>query len=83
MSNSHFYNKICYSKKGIKIVASSQVSDASMHRAAYLLDHVLAKVDRRVLKNMNHNNYKHAIMATYPKEKTLDIPEHSYLEDPE
>ena len=43
---------------------------------------MLENVDRHVITEMNKNGFRHAVMATYPKELTVDIPEHSFLANP-
>ena len=39
----------------------------------------MENVDGRVAASMNQLGLRHAVMAAYPKEKTTDIPEHSFL----
>lgn len=49
-------------------------------KTAEILDQVTAYVDPRVTTAMTRNNFRHAVMGTYPSELTTHIPEHAFLD---
>ena len=55
-------------------------SNNALERTAFILDHVTEFVDPRVFVKMNENQFRHAVMAAYPTEKTTNIPEHAFLD---
>ena len=61
-------------------MTGSLASNNALERTAYLLDHVTEFVDPRVFVKMNENQFRHAVMAAYPTEKTTNIPEHAFLD---
>jgi len=76
MPNSHYYTRLCVTSKGLRIITGRKASDAALERTAFLFDKVTAEVDRRVTDKMTQMNFRHAVMATYPTELTLDLPEY-------
>jgi len=79
LPNAHFYRKICYTAQGIKIISTNQVSNAALERTAFLISHVMQKVDPRVPQMMNRYKFRHAVMAAYPREVTTTLPEYRHL----
>jgi len=79
LPNSDYYTRLCTTNTGLQIVSGSKASDASLEMTAFLIGNVMANVDPRVAPEMNSNGFRHAVMATYPKELTTNIPEHAHL----
>jgi len=79
LPNSHFYQKICYTAQGLKIISTNRVSNKALERTAFLISHVMKNVDPRVPKAMNRNKFRHVVMAAYPAEVTTTFPEYRHL----
>lgn len=75
MSLAHFYQRYAHAY-GIPIISSRRVADAAISRACYVVRFALA--DRKDIRDWLYDRYGRAgIIAE--RERTTDIPEHSYL----
>jgi len=80
LPNSHYYTRLCTTHKGLRVVSANYASNRAIEKTAEILDRVTAMVDPRVMAAMTRNGFRHAVMATYPTERTTNIPEHNFLE---
>ena len=80
LPNSHYYRRICYTYSGLKVISANRASSRALERTAFLLDHVMERVDPRVAREMNRRGFRHAVMAAYPAELTTHLPEHAFLD---
>jgi len=80
LPNSHYYTRLCNTYKGLRVVSGRYASDRAIQKSAELLDRVTDLVDPRVMAAMTRNGFRHAVMGTYPSERTTNIPEHAFLE---
>ncbi|XP_033633756.1 uncharacterized protein LOC117295307 [Asterias rubens] len=71
----NFYQKYTHAY-GIPIVSSNQPNDDALTRACYVVRFMLA--DRKDVRDAMFDSYGRVGVIGY-REKTLDIPEHSYL----
>ena len=77
MGLSRFYTKYAHAY-GVPIISSSQTVDRAIERACYVVRFALA--DRKDIRDWLHNRYGRAGVIA-ERERTTDIPEHSYLPD--
>ena len=70
---------MCRTNRNLIVMTGGIASDEAVERVAFLIDHVTEFVDQAAIDKMNENGFRHAVMAEYPKELTLDIPEHAWL----
>lgn len=75
MRLSSFYRKYAHAY-GIPIISSNRVTNAAIERACYVVRFALA--DRRDIRDWLYNRYGRAGVIA-ERERTTDIPEHSYL----
>jgi len=80
LPNSHYYTRLCTTYKGLRVISGNRASDRAIQKSAELLDRVTDLVDPRVMAAMTRNGFRHAVMGTYPSERTTNIPEHAFLE---
>jgi len=79
LPNSNYYQRMCRTNRNLIVMTGGIASDEAVERVAFLIDHVTEFVDQAAIDKMNENGFRHAVMAEYPKELTLDIPEHAWL----
>ena len=72
--------RLCQTKSGLRVISGTLASDSALERTAVIISHVMDSVDPRVSQSMKDKNFRHAVMAAYPRELTTDIPEHSFLD---
>ena len=80
LPNSHYYTRLCTTKRGLRVVSGPRASARALERTAQLLDRVTAMVDPRVTASMTTRGFRHAVMAAYPGELTTHLPEHAFLD---
>lgn len=73
-----FYKKYVEAAGGIPVISSDLVSDEALLVAAMTINRMLAHRPDAA-RHMADIKFRYAVMAAYPKEKTTDIPEHSWL----
>ena len=80
LPNSHYYRRICYTSRGsLKVISGNYATAAAIERTAFLIDHVMDRVNPAVPRAMNRAKFRHAVMGSYPRELTTHIPEHAWL----
>jgi alpha-glucosidase len=77
-TQSNFYKKYI-NYNGFPIASSDVTADATLRETAKWVCLLFSLVNPAVVESMKKLNGKLAIMATYPKELTVDVPEHSFL----
>ena len=80
LPNSHYYTRLCTTKRGLRVISGPKASARALERTAQILDRVTAMLDPRVTASMTARGFRHAVMAAYPRELTTHLPEHAFLD---
>lgn len=76
--NTTFYKKFV-NVDGFPVTGSDKPSDASLLEASKWACHLLSMIKPAYKQSHINLHGKLTVMAAYPKEKTVDVPEHAFL----
>jgi len=77
MPNSHYYQRLCWSAKGLAVVTDGQAGNDALDRTAWTIDNMLATVSPYVVNAMRDAGFRQAVMGPYPTETVTSLPEYS------